>query len=556
MNGIQAFLEILARYDLPNLFGNPGTTELPLNDALATDDRFRYYFGIHEIPVMAMAHGFASASGRVGVVNLHTACGLGNAMGMLFNAFTAGTPLLVTAGQQDARLRFGEPVLAGELVDVVKPWTKWAHEIQRVEDLPDAMRRAIQTALTPPTGPVFLSFPLDVQLADASHLDLSPTAMLDRHVRPALKPLQQAASILRQAKNPVILAGSRVTESDGCDALAKLAETLGCPVFAECPTAHGRWPMSPSHPLYFGPLPIWSPDVRERLKPFDVAFVVGMNLLTLYIHHEPARAIPEHLRLIHLDCNPWEIGKNFPVEVGIVGDPREGLIELQSMIESSIDENNRRERALEKQLLNNIHEGEIFKLKQKAIEQQDRRPMSPLRMMTDLAEVLPSDTIIVDEAPTTHQQVLERLGVINDPTSYFAHRGWALGWGIGCAIGVKIAKPDRPVLALIGDGSAMYGIQALWSAAHHRIPIVVVICNNANYQILKNCGRVMNLSHIADGNAPGMAIQNPAIDFVKLAESLGVEAERISEPGDWQHRVVAALRGDRPRLFDVSVDIA
>src|SRR5262245_3355808 len=162
--GIHAFLDLLAEFGVRHIFGNPGTTELPLNDALVGDSRFQYILGLQEIPVMAMADGFAMASRKLGVVNLHISCGLGNAMGMLYNAYREGTPLLVTAGQQDRRLRLEEPILWGEMVAVTRPWTKWSVEVDRVEDLPIALRRAVQTALTPPTGPVFLSLPIDVQM--------------------------------------------------------------------------------------------------------------------------------------------------------------------------------------------------------------------------------------------------------------------------------------------------------------------------------------------------------------------------------------------------------
>ena len=163
LSGSHAMLQMLADAGVPYLFGNPGTTELPLMDALIDDRRIRYILGLQEVPVMAMADGYAQASRKLGVVNLHISCGLGHAMGILYNAFRAGTPLLVTAGQQDRRLMLEEPILWGQMVEVARPWTKWAVEVNRVQDLPTALRRAIQTALTPPTGPVFLSIPIDVQ---------------------------------------------------------------------------------------------------------------------------------------------------------------------------------------------------------------------------------------------------------------------------------------------------------------------------------------------------------------------------------------------------------
>src|SRR5690349_2333433 len=209
LRGIDAFLNLLSAAGVRHIFGNPGTTELPLSDALVGDSRFQYILGLQEVPVMAMADGYAMASGGLGVVNLHISCGLGNAMGMLYNAYREGTPLLVTAGQQDRRLMFEEPILWGQMVEVTRPWTKWACEVQRVQDLPVALRRAAQTALTPPTGPVFLSLPIDVQMELAGDLDTSPIKVPDARVRAPREALKQAAALLIKAQNPAILAGSR-----------------------------------------------------------------------------------------------------------------------------------------------------------------------------------------------------------------------------------------------------------------------------------------------------------------------------------------------------------
>jgi benzoylformate decarboxylase len=238
MTGIGAFLEMLASAGVDHVFGNPGTTELPLIEALAEDSRFRYVFGIQEIPVVAMADGYAMASGGLGVANVHICCGLGNAMGMLYNAYCEGTPLLLTAGQQDRRLRLGEPVLGGDMVSVTRPWTKWSVEVQRIEDIPAVARRAIQTALTPPTGPVFIALPVDVQMEIFDDFDLTPAHVPHGRVRPPLEALHQAAEILSHAKNPAILAGSRVTEAGAVEDLVALAERLGAPVFAEGTTSH------------------------------------------------------------------------------------------------------------------------------------------------------------------------------------------------------------------------------------------------------------------------------------------------------------------------------
>ncbi|HEV3343833.1 MAG TPA: thiamine pyrophosphate-binding protein, partial [Pirellulales bacterium] len=238
-SGAQALLDLLVDSGVRYLFGNPGTTELPLVDALSSDPRIEYLLGLQEVPVVAMADGYAQASRKLGVVNLHISCGLGNGLGMLYNAFRAGTPLLVTAGQQDRRLKFEEPILWSDMVSVARPWTKWAVEIERVADLPSALRRAIQTALTPPTGPVFLSLPIDLQM-EVAELDVTAAPPLDIRVRPPVEALRRAAKLLAEAKNPAILSGSRVVEADAVAPMVAVAERLGAPVFTESGTTHGR----------------------------------------------------------------------------------------------------------------------------------------------------------------------------------------------------------------------------------------------------------------------------------------------------------------------------
>jgi benzoylformate decarboxylase len=551
MTGIDVFLEILAGAGVHYLFGNPGTTELPLNDALGRDKRFQYILGIHEVPVMGMADGYALASRSLGVVNLHIGCGLGNAMGMLYNAYCEGTPLLVTAGQQDRRLRIGDPVLATDLVSVARPWTKWAYEVTRVEDLPIVVRRAVQTALTPPTGPVFLSLPVDLQMEQCGGLDLTPPRVADRRVRPPCEALRKAAAVLAEARNPVILAGSRVTDAGAVAELVALAELWGAPVLSESATGHGRLPFPPAHPLYAGCLPLWTPDIRQRLNGFDVALAVSISVLRTYIYHEPACPLPDDLKLVQIDEDAGQLGKTYPVEVGLIGDPEAGLAELAQYLTQALSPRQAEGARVRREQYASQQRAARVELAARIEEEGSRRPMTPLALMGALARVLPPDVAVVEEATTTTNTVLERLGAIADPSGYFAQRGWALGWGLGCALGVKLAWPTRPVLAVLGDGAALFGIQGLWSAAHHRIPVTFVIANNRQYQILKRCAKEMPLPQMAAGNYVGMDLAEPLVDFVGLARSLGVDAERVEEPEAVSERVRDSFRAGKPLLLDV-----
>lgn len=549
-------LDLLHGSGVKYIFGNPGTTELPLNEALVTDKRFQYILGLQEVPVMGMADGYAMASGKLAVVNLHISCGLGHAMGILYNAFREGTPLLVTAGQQDRRLRFEEPILAGDMVSVTKPWTKWSAEVNRVQDLPNAIRRAVQIALTPPTGPVFLSLPIDVQMELTEGLDLTPPQVPNTRVRPPIESLQRAIEVLLSAKNPAILAGSRVVERDAVSELVAVAELLGAPVIAEPGTTHGRLPFPCDHPLYGQGLPLWSPEVRERLKEYDALLVVGMDLLRLYVYYEPARPIPEHIRLVHLDEDPYQLGKNYPLDVGIVGDTKAGLADLGTMLKMVEPQLPAEQRELmrKRKFLHGVkHMDASEALQSRIASDVDKRPLTPLALMGALADILPPDVAVIEEAVTTTNTTFERLGAIQNTTGYFGHRGWALGWGMGVAIGVKLAWPERPVLALLGEGAAGYGIQGLWSAAKYNLPVVFVICNNAQYQILKIGAKGLQLPQALEDKYEGLDLVGPEVDFVKIAEGFGVQAKRISEPDELCAAIQTAWQGNRPLLIDVPI---
>jgi benzoylformate decarboxylase len=552
-SGIEAMLDVLAAAGVRTLFGNPGTTELPLMDRLASDDRFRFVLGLHEIAVMAMADGYAQASGQVGFVNLHTACGLGNAMGMLFNAQATGVPLIVTAGQQDARLRFQEPVLTGEMVAVARPWVKWAAELTRPQDLPDAIRRAIQIALTPPMGPVFLSLPLDVQQGDVGDADCSSPTLPDQRVRPPAEALAKAADWLLAARSPAILAGTRAAQSGAHAALVALAERLGAPVHVECSTSHGRLPFPCDHPLYAGRLPLWSPEVRERLAPYDRLFLVGVDVLREYLPHEPARAIPESCRLVHLDSDPWQIGKNYPVELALLGDPRTGLEELDRLLTGRLTPTQAGQAA--RRITEAVRQQEIRRSRwDEQAAASTTAPLPPAAVCAAIARALPTNAAVIEEAPTTTGGLLERYGVPRDPLALFGHRGWALGWGLGAALGVKLAWPDRPVLAVVGDGASLYGIQALWNAARDRLPVTVLVCNNTQYRILKVCGDVMKLPAMTAGRHVGMDLTDPLIDYQAMAAAYGVASERVATAEGLTEALTRSLAGDEPRLIEVAVE--
>ncbi|HEV3339526.1 MAG TPA: thiamine pyrophosphate-dependent enzyme, partial [Pirellulales bacterium] len=290
-----------------------------------------------------------------------------------------------------------------------------------------------------------------------------------------------------------------------------------------------------------------------RLNEFDVLLVAGMDLLRLYVYFEPARAVPEHIRLIHLDQDPWQLGKNYPTEVGLIGDLQAGLCELDELLAAAMTPDATQAARRRGAARRTAHKERRQELRQRAQQEADERPLTPLGFMSALARVLPDDVAVIEEAVTTTNTYFERLGVLRNTSGYFAHRGWALGWGLGCTLGVKLAWPRRPVLALLGEGAAMYGIQGLWTAARYRIPVTFVVPNNAQYQILKVGAKQLRLTTALRGEMQGCDLNQPEIDLVGLARSLGVEAHRVTEPDELAERVAESLAGDMPRLFDVPI---
>jgi benzoylformate decarboxylase len=551
MSGKRAFLDLLKQEGVEVMFGNPGTTELPLMDAFATENELRYMLGLQEATVMAMADGYAQASGKLGVVNLHVAPGLGNAMGMLYDAQKAGTPILVTAGQHEQSFNTTEPILWADLPTIARPLVKWAAEVHRLEDLPRLVHRAVKTALAPPTGPVFLSLPGDILRADADIDLLAPTRVAPR-LRGDRDAVEAAAKILANAESPLIMAGDAVAQSRAHAELVELAELLGAPVYTEFVPNTASFPSS--HPLFRGSMVRLAPEVRKILDQHDVLFSVGGDLFTLSLP-SPIDPMPRDITLIHLDVDAWELGKNYAPAVAILADPKGALPDITAAVREHMT-SGARARARERLAATSkaiAAEREALKARARALA--GASPVQPLALLHGIAETLPEDAIVVEEAISSAPGIRQLIRS-NDPQSYFGLRGGGIGWGLPATMGVKVALPERPVVGLIGDGSAMYTCQGLWTAAHYQIDAVFVILNNTSYRILKQRLHAMRgLAEQADSYV-GMELIDPKIDFVGLARSLGIKAERARTVHDATDLLKTALNDGGATLIDVELDRA
>jgi len=551
ISGKQAFLQILKQEGVSVMFGNPGTTELPLMDGLARAPGIRYVLALQEAAAIAMTDGYAQASGGLGAVNVHVSPGLGNAMGMLYDAYKAGTPMLLTAGQHDQCFTVTEPILWSDLPPVAQPYVKWSTEVRRLEDLPRIVRRAVKTATAHPTGPVFLSLPVDVLNAERD-VDLGGSTRVAPRIVGDRKAIDEAARRLARAERPLLVAGDAVAHSNALPELVELAELLGAPVVTEGVASTCSFPFS--HPLYIGSFPRVAPPIRAFLMRYDLLCSIGGDLFTLSLPSD-VEPMPDGLDVIHIDVDPWEIGKNYAAAVGIQGDPKATLPELCEAVRRHTSKTGHPQAARRREAVAAAFAKERAEMEQKAHEAAVQSPMGALALVHAVAKATPAGATIVEETISSAAGV-RHFFRCEDAKSFFGLRGGGIGWGLPAAVGVKLALPDRPVIAMIGDGSAMYTCQALWTAARESLAIVYVIFNNASYRILKQRTLALKGFSAEDDLYVGMDLDKPFIDHVGLARSLGVPGERVEKTAEVGPAVGRGLASGGPYLIDVRIDPA
>ena len=546
ITGSSAFLSLLRDEGVSHLFGNPGTTELPVMDALGRGSDMTYVLGLQESLVVAMADGFARASGQLAACNVHVAPGLGNAMGAIYNAKFTGTPMIITAGQQEQGHGLTEPLLYDTLVPIATPLVKWATEITRLEDMPRVVRRAAKIATTPPTGPVFLSLPGDV-LNDEKGIDLGRRTRVDDASRPSDRALEALAERLLAARRPALLVGNEVVTSDAFQEVARFAEALGAPAFQQTVPYGAHFPSE--HRAFMGALTRNQRQVRETLEAFDLLIVAGADVLRMSVWSE-TEPLPPDLPVVQIGLLDWEMGKNYPAEMALKSDLKETLTALIPVLERKGGDALRQ--AAEARLgAVAAHNWSAKRARhgERAASKGSATPIANDWLMLRIAEALPPDAILVNEGLTSAYSLLDFLPY-RDRYGYHAFASGGIGWALPAAVGVQLAHPDRPVVAVIGDGSAMYSIQALWTASHLKLPLTYVIADNQGYRILKQRLKAFH----GNDRFIAMDLQDPEIDFVALARSLGISAERVTAPDAVGPALEAAIASSAPTLLDVVVE--
>lgn len=510
--------ELLRSRGITTVFGNPGSTELGFLSDFPPD--FRYVLGLHEGVAVAMADGFAQATGRPAFVNLHSACGVGNAMGAVVNAFHNRAPIVITAGNQDRRHLESEPYLFARSTELMAPYVKSSREPVRPEDVPAAIDRAWQLAQTPPTGPVFVSVPMDDWAGEAESSPWRDPVSLARAVDAGT--VQAISARLAESERPGIVAGAGVDRDGAWAVLVELAERLAAPVWAAPQAPRAGFPED--HGLFQGHLAPGYGSAAAQLAGRDLLLVLGAPVFSFLPYEPGAVELPP---IVQVTDDPAEAARA-PSAMSLVAD-----------VASAV-------RALLERTGTSGSGGAGPGRPAVPATPEPSEPIAPAYLMATLGRMLDPDTIVVEESPSNRAEFRRHVR-IRRPGSFFTTASGGLGFALPAAVGIKLADPSRRVVCVVGDGSALYVPQALWSAVRLGLAITVVIVDNARYAILDSAARFAGLEDI-----PGLEL--PGIDFVSLARSLGCTAERVTAPGDLADALSRALAGDRPRLLDVVVD--
>ena len=547
----QAYLEVAAAHGVDYVFGLPGTSGQEFIGTIADQEKVRFILALHETCVVSMADGYARVTGRPSLAQLSTLPGTANSVGALYDAYRDRSPVVLTSTNVDTRIVGRDSHTEGkDLVELTKQFTKWSCEVHRADRIPEILNRAFKVASTPPTGPVYLSLPsnllgesISVKSPDVERSRVVPLMAGDPDA------LKDAAKFLAEAKRPLIVAGSGVAKAGAIEELITLAEMVAAPVvmeprysFLSFPTTHPySFQIAERQPTFN--LPVWG-------EP-DLILAIGCRLIREY-RYLPESVIKTETRCVHIEEDPWEIGKVFPVDLGIVADPKSALralVEFFPMFSERSNDSRRTERI---QCLQKAKGQTKTELESKIKADWDATPINAARLMQTMDKLIDQDALIVNESPTS-KDILMANFQFTRARSYFSNSSAGhLGWGLGAAIGATLASPKRRVVACLGDGSAMFGIQGLWTLAKYRVPLVAIVFNNRAYMAVKNQFRGPE-ERIRIAAEMGAELVGPEINFSRLAETFGIFGQRVEQPEAIEPALKRALEQSGPALVDVVI---
>ena len=545
MRGRQVLMQTLVNHGVERIFGNPGTTESPLLDSLLDYPSLQYVVHLHEGVAVGAANFYAQASGKTAFVNLHVAPGLGNAIGMIYGALKNGSPLVVTAGQQDTRLRLRDPVLGHDLAAMAAPVTKWSVQVESADELGPILQRAFKIANEAPRGPVFVALPINVMEQETNIAAGKPATLYEKS-RPDPAGIAAMAKLLAAAKAPSIVAGDDIARAGADGTLVKLVDKLGASVWFEGLRARNSFPTD--HAAYRGTLAFDAPGVAKQFANADLVLMVGGPFFE-EVWYGPGSPFAAGTKVLQIEQAQSRLAYNFAVDAGVLGDVGAALEALEQAL-PKVDGAARRNEAMKAQ-----RAAEDAAQKARVEKAWSRSPTSMARCMAEIKAGAPKDVVVVDETITANLDLFKTF-TFRGADDYFSGRGGGIGQGVAGALGVAVAQKKRPVLCLSGDGSSMYSIQALWTAAHHELPIVFVILANREYRVLKHNIDAYRARFDVKSNKPYMHMDlgNPTMGFIDMAKGMGVAGSYVSKADDIQAAVAAAFKSGKPRLLEIEIE--
>lgn len=515
----QATYDILRSNDMNIIFGNPGSNELPFLKNFPED--FTYVLGLQEAVVLGIADGYAQASGKPALVNLHSAAGTGNAMGALANAWNSHSPLIVTAGQQHRAMVSVEPYLTNiDATQLPRPLVKWSYEPSTAQEVPYSISRAIHTAMSEAKGPVYVSVPYNdwAQTAEAQSNSLLSRKVTSRRALDATS-LQNITGAIRTAKNPVMVLGADVDADDANDIAVQLAEKLKCPVWAAPSTP--RSPFPNKHRLFKGLLTSGINSISGQLSAHDLILVIGAPVFR-YHQYEAGEYLPADAKLIHITCDINEAARA-PAGDAWVADIKPAMLQLLDKVDEK--------------------ESDVPDFRKSPVQVNLTSPMRPETVFDTLNWAAPDNSIFVNESTSTTAAMWERLNFESQGSYYYAAAG-GLGFAMPAGVGIQMARPDRQVFVVIGDGSSNYSIQALWTAAQYNVPVIFIVMKNGTYGALRWFASVLEI-----GDIPAFDV--PSIDFTKIAQGYGLQAYTAGKPEELERAIASARQSGKPALIEV-----
>lgn len=554
LTGGEVMAECLLDWNVPYVFGLGGSEEIGFLDALVDRVALQYVQGLHEASVMSMADGYARASGQTAFMNVHSVAGTAYALGPMTNTFKDRIPVVVVAGRQDMRIRGHNSFLEAVGLDQLpRDYTRWTWDLLQASTIPEVTRRAFLLARVPPGGPTFVTVSKNLWEERVPEAEILPRSRSTVESTLAPDPATVSAIVdrLLTARLPVLVAGRELNRYGGGDRLREIADLIAAPVFSDLFASHSPITFRTSHPLYGG---FFAEDASFPVG-YDLFWSVGGTMFGVGAA-PPSPVVPRDVEVVHTAIDPTEVGRNYPVDLGVIANPRlvldDVLEELQRRALPSLVIADRR-RTVEAYTTSRRQ-----RLQRDAEGAWASRPISNQRLSLELNRQMAPDALLVTELITEEQLAGAYLDLDPDGGGrrMFTTGGGCLGWGLGAAIGAKIARPDRQVVALVGDGSLQFGVQALWTAARYEVPVAIVVWNNNAYQANRKFLHLYGGRAAETGKYIGCSLDAPEIDYVALGKAYSIEAERVDDPDDLSaaiRRCFAATGQGRPYMLDVRI---